>query len=159
MPNFGRTLIIIELKLKRLVDMRLFVCLFSILLSFGFYTQAAAQDGGYRIEVDVTNYDGDTLKLGYYFGKSQYLKDTAALADGKFVFEGNEPLDPGVYLIVFPPDNNFVHILMTADEQNFSVGIDMDNIISSTRFKGSKENDIYYSYLKELEKKVGLKMQ
>ena len=51
---------------------------------------ASTPAAGYRIEVTIDNFKGDTLKLGYYFGKSQYLKDTALLDQGKYVFEGTE---------------------------------------------------------------------
>lgn len=133
--------------------MRLFVCLLSFFLSLGFQTSSSGQENGYRIEVNVKNFDNDTLTFGYYFGKSQYLKDTAFLEDGKFLFTGEEPLSPGVYLLVFPPDNSFVHVLISADEQHFSISLDMTDIIASARFKGSQENTIYYEYLGELEER------
>ena len=114
---------------------------------------ATTSGTGYRIEVAIENFKGDTLKLGYYFGKSQYLKDTALLDQGKYVFEGTESLSPGVYLIVIPPDNKFVHVLISEDQQRFSVSIDLDNIVASAKFKGSTENEIYYDYLRELEKR------
>lgn len=133
--------------------MRFFVCLLTAILIFSFHAPASGQQEGYRIELEVKNFDGDTLKFGYYFGKSQYLKDTAVIEKGKFIFKGDEALKPGLYLIVFPPDNSFVHVLITEDQQNLSLSIDMDNIISSARFKGSAENDIYYNYLRELEER------
>lgn len=114
---------------------------------------ASTPGTGYRIEVAIENFKGDTLKLGYYFGKSQYLKDTALLDQGKFVFEGTEALPPGVYLIVIPPDNKFVHVLISEEQQRFSVSIDLDQIVASAKFKGSTENEIYYDYLRELEKR------
>ena len=63
--------------------------LFLLGLLLSFYSaslQAGTAEGGYRIEVEMKNFDGDTILLGYYFGKAQYLKDTAALNKGKFVF-------------------------------------------------------------------------
>ena len=106
---------------------------------------------GYRIEVELQHYTGDTLKLGYYFGKAQYLKDTAIINKGKFVFESPQALEPGVYLLVIPPDNKFVHVLVPADEQEFSLVVDIDNIVKSAKFKGSAENEIYYEYLRQLD--------
>ncbi|MBK9981433.1 MAG: redoxin domain-containing protein [Saprospiraceae bacterium] len=108
---------------------------------------------GYRIEVTLQHYQGDSLFLGYYFGKAQYLKDTALLEKGKFVFQGEGKLEPGVYLLVIPPDNKFIHVIVSDDEQKFSASVDLDNIVSSAKFKGSDENEIYYSYLHELEKR------
>ncbi len=111
----------------------------------------ASGPAGYRIVVDLQGFEGDTLKLGYYYGKAQYLKDTAVVQKGRFVFEGSEALAPGVYLLVIPPDNKFVHILIANDQQHFSVSVDMDHIVPTAKFKGSPENDIYYNYLRELE--------
>ena len=110
-------------------------------------------NGGYRIEVELEHFDGDTLLLGYYFGKAQYLKDTSGIVKGKFVFEGEDELKPGVYLLVMPPDNKFIHILVTEQQAKFSISADVDNIVASAKFKGSTENEIYYSYLRELEKR------
>jgi len=114
-------------------------------------TLTFAGSGGYRIEVELQHYKGDTLKLGYYFGKAQYLKDTTILNKGKFVFAGSENLEPGVYLLVIPPDNKFIHVLIPADEQQFSLTVDIDDIVKTAKFKGSTENDVYYDYLKQLD--------
>lgn len=106
---------------------------------------------GYRIEVTLAHFDMDTLRLAYYFGKSQYLKDTALVDKGKFVFQGDTALAPGVYLVVVPPDNRFLHLLINEKEQHFTASFDLDDIVPSARFKGSKENELYYDYLNKLE--------
>ncbi len=118
-------------------------------------TASASSPGhdGYRIEVELQHFDGDTLLLGYYFGKSQYLKDTARIEKGKFVFEGKDELKPGVYLLVIPPDNKFVHVLIAKGQSHFSLSVDLDNIVQSAKFKGSEENVVYYDYLRELDKR------
>ena len=65
--------------------------------------QLSAQSG-YKIEVSLDNYDQDLLMLGYHYGDKQYIKDSVKVdADGKFIFEGEEDLDPGVYLVVMHP--------------------------------------------------------
>lgn len=130
----------------------LFLVLFLFALSFN-HSFAATENGGYRIEVQIDHFDGDTLLLGYYFGKAQYLKDTTALNKGKFIFEGEDDLKPGVYLLVLPPDNKFIHILITEGQAKFSVSVDVNDIVASAKFKGSAENEIYYNYLRELEKR------
>jgi hypothetical protein len=129
--------------------MRKFTTLFFFLIAMTSF--AFGEGGGYRIEIELQHYTGDTLKLGYYFGKAQYLKDTTVVNKGKFVFEGPNPLEPGVYLLVIPPDNKFIHVLVPADEQQFSLTVDVDNIVKSAKFKGSDENDLYYDYLKQLD--------
>ncbi len=133
--------------------MRIYFTFITSLFFFLSYSKASGPTGGYRIEVQMDHYTGDTLKLGYYFGKAQYLKDTAFVKQGKFVFEGDEPLEPGVYLLVIPPDNKFVHVLIPADQQRFSLTVDLDDIVKSARFKGSLENEVYYNYLRQLEER------
>ena len=125
--------------------------LFSFLFLAGTASASTDANGGYRIEVTMQNFTGDTLKLAYYFGKAQYLKDTAFLQSGKYIFEGDSVLEPGVYLIVVPPDNKFLHILVPEDQQNFTVSVDLNDIVKSAKFKGSPENQIYYDYLNQLE--------
>ena len=61
--------------MKQLVSLFLFSTIFSLHLF-------ASPGGGYRIEVEIQNFEGDTLELGYYFGKSQYLKDTTLINNG-----------------------------------------------------------------------------
>ena len=128
----------------------LFICFLSI---YSIQVFSATSNDPYRIEVELQHFEGDTLLLGYYFGKAQYLKDTAVIEKGKFVFEGDDELKPGVYLLVIPPDNKFVHVLVAEGQTKFSVSVDIDNIVHSAKFKGSQENEIYYSYLRELEKR------
>jgi thiol-disulfide isomerase/thioredoxin len=127
-----------------------FACFISIFIPS---LSASSSGTGYKIEVELQHYTGDSLFLGYYFGKAQYLKDTAIISKGKFVFQGDGKLEPGLYLLVLPPDNRFVHVLISDDQQRFSVTVDADKVVPSAKFKGSSENDIYYNYLRELDKR------
>ena len=70
-------------------------------------------DSGYHITVSIEDYQNDTLLLGQHYGNQQYLKDTAYRNDeGLFVFEDDEDLPGGVYLMVLKPDNNFFQLLV-----------------------------------------------
>src|SRR5258706_4478688 len=103
---------------------------------------ASSSGNGYKIEVELQHYTGDSLFLGYYFGKSQYLKDTAIVSKGKFVFQGDEKLAPGLYLLVIPPENRFVHVLISDDQQRFSVTVDTCKMASPAKFNGRSWTDI-----------------
>ena len=74
------------------------------------------------------NYEKDSVFLAYYFGNSQYLKDTAVKEGNKFQFKGEEPLKAGVYMIVLPPDNQFFQILINETEQTLSAKADFSDI-------------------------------
>ncbi|MCB0640664.1 MAG: DUF4369 domain-containing protein, partial [Phaeodactylibacter sp.] len=94
-----------------------------LLLSFFFFSLPAwGQDSGHRIEVKIDGLESESLSLGYYLMDKQYLLDTAYVdKDGNYVFQGEEALEPGMYLIVIPPDNRFFQVMITDQEQHFSL--------------------------------------
>jgi thiol-disulfide isomerase/thioredoxin len=110
---------------------------------------------GYSIRVEIENYQQDTLLLGYYLMDKQYVLDTVAVASDKsFTFQGEEPLKGGMYFIYMPPDLGFFQILVTEQEQRFSIRAkDPANPTEGIRFSGSNENTLFYNYLNELGKK------
>jgi thiol-disulfide isomerase/thioredoxin len=115
---------------------------------------AFANNGGYSIKVKLTGYTEKQLFLGYHFGEKPYLKDTALInSQGYFVFEGEEALPGGVYLIVMPPDNQYFQILVSENEQNFTVIANPKDPVKDTKIEGSPDNKLLYDYLKYLASK------
>lgn len=109
---------------------------------------------GYEISVHPKGYVGDSIQLGYFLMDKQYLLDTVAVQkDGSFIFEGDEKLAPGMYMLVFPPENEFLQLVLPEDDQIFSVEMDFFNMAQTTKFKGSEENEIFYKYLNFLSEK------
>lgn len=108
---------------------------------------AEAQEG-YQIEVTLDNYANDTLLLGYHYGDKQYIKDTCVInSDGKFLFSGEETLDPGVYLMVMRPDNQYFQLLIDNGDQHFTVQTDATAPSEKMQTKGSTENELFYGYM------------
>jgi len=108
-----------------------------------------SQKTGYQIKVKIDGYQQKEAYLGYYFGDKQYLKDTAyAEPDGRFYFEGNEKLTGGMYLIVLPPDNQFIQLLIDDDNQWFSLETKMTDLSGNVKITGSEDNKWFYDYLK-----------
>ena len=128
--------------------MKKFLVLSALFVSFLAQTFAS---NAYRIEVEIDGFEGDTLYLGFYYGNNQYLKDTAALntQTRSFVFEGEETLNSGVYMVVLPPDNRFFQIHVDQD-QEFSLKTKLDALTASMEIKGSKDNELLYEYLNYL---------
>lgn len=122
--------------------------LFSLLFS----TASMAADG-YRIEVELEGFSEKEAYLAYYFGNSQYIKDTAQVTDGRFVFEGEEALSGGIYLVVMPPDNQFFQILIDENEQHFSIKANANSLVSSMAFEGAPDNTRFNDYLNYLMKR------
>ncbi len=108
---------------------------------------------GYRIDVELKSFDRDSLFLAYYYGNSQYLKDTAVRSDDAFRFAGDNALKAGVYMIVAPPNNEFFQILIDDQAQEFSIHADLAEINKTIQFKGSSENEVFYAYLNFLQEK------
>jgi len=124
--------------------------IFFIALMCGFNLNVAHANDGHRIEVNVKNYTADYCFFTSYYGNKKYLiKDTLYRDDkGKYVIEGDEPLNPGLYAILLPPQN-IPFELMISDEkdQKFTVETDTSNVIKNLKIKGSKENQAFYEYL------------
>ena len=114
-------------------------------------TQALAQEG-YRIEIDVKGFEGDTAYLGYHYGNKQYIQDTVVRSAAKtFVFEGEEALKGGLYLFVMPPNNDFVQIVVDAEEQRYRMTCEKDKAVQTIKFDKAPDNDLFYNYLRYLE--------
>ena len=127
--------------------MRTTYLLFSLLFTAS--TWAAGQNSsGHKITIEYKVDTVDQLFLGYHFGTKQYILDTLSKNDqGKFIHEGDEPLQQGVYLVIVPPVNNY-HELIVPDDQDFAVSIDpKDNTI---KVKGSAENKLFQSHVKQM---------
>ncbi len=108
------------------------------------YQCTLAQEAGYHISGLLKGYDQDTIFLGHYYGDKQYLIDTVAVTDDRFVFADVTPLKPGVYLIVMPPDNRFFHLVINESQSPFSLEADFKAIEATITFEGSPDNALFY---------------
>ena len=132
------------------------ILLFSTFLC-SFDVNAEVSNGGHQISIQLTNYDEPQLFLGYHYGDKQYLQDTVEKNNaGFFVFEGEEPLAPGVYLVVMAPDNKYFQLLVTNEELNFKVFVNAENPTRDIRFEDAPDNQLFYEYLSFLEEKKPL---
>ncbi len=117
-------------------------------------TANGTPEEGYRIEVQLQGFSEEELYLAYYYGDKQFIKDTARAEDGEvFVFEGEEALPGGLYLIVLPPDNNYFQLLIDKEEQHFSLTANVDAQVSTMQFENAPDNSDFYDYLRYLESK------
>ena len=120
-------------------------------LFFSFFSILAFAGKGFEIKVKIDGFEEQELYLGYYLLDKQYLRDTALInKKGEAVFSGDEPLEGGVYIIVVPPENQFVQILVDEQNQHFSIHTDLAKLVDNMEVKGSSDNTIFYDYLKFL---------
>lgn len=104
-----------------------------------------AQDG-YRIEVNIDHYEGNELYLAYYLGDKQFISDTTYRENGKFIFEGPENKPPGLYMVVLPPENAIIEIILTKDEQTFTMSTDRNNLYGALEVEGSNVLNSFIKY-------------
>ncbi|MEL6591226.1 MAG: redoxin domain-containing protein, partial [Bacteroidota bacterium] len=104
---------------------------------------------GYKINIEVAELEAKEALLAFYMGDKQYIKDTVNVQNGSITFEGEESLDPGIYLVVFPPDNKYFEMVVDQD-QKFNLSTSMDDMVKNMKIKGSEDNDIFYGDMRML---------
>ncbi len=109
-------------------------------------TMSAHAEKGHHIGININNYDGTEIYLAYHFGNRQYLADTAYVDNANsFVFTGEEPLVPGMYLVVLDDDKNFEIIIDS--NQIFEVEADADDLVGTASFRNARDNELFYDYI------------
>ncbi len=111
---------------------------------------------GYKIDITVNNFAGARVTLANYFGEKPYKADSATVENGHFVFEGEEALPQGMYLVVLPPKSTYFEIIV-GEDQHFSLQTDTLNFVSNMKVEGSEENEVFYKdlvYLADQRAKV-----
>lgn len=103
----------------------------------------------YKIKVKVKNLANTPVKLGYYFEDKQYIESESQFdKKGIAVFEGDESLPRGLYMIIFP-ERAFLDILIS-DDQEFSIETDTLDLIADLKISGSDENTWFFDYQKQM---------
>jgi peroxiredoxin len=101
----------------------------------------------YDIKVRFTNMKDTICYLGNYYGDKQYIKDTARIdSKGDCEFTGENDLPGGIYLVITPSKRYFEILINT--ELFFSLETDTTDFTNTMKIKGSKENQLFYDYLK-----------
>ncbi len=118
-----------------------------ILLFIIVHTTLFAQD--YEIKVQIKGAENKEVKLVYYLGNKQYIKQKGVLdKKGRFVFSGKDSLATGIYKIVIGTKDYFDFLVR--NEQKFSLLSDTTDFIGQMKVKGSKENELFFDYQKKV---------
>ncbi len=118
-----------------------------ILLFIIVHTTLFAQD--YEIKVQIKGAENKEVKLVYYLGNKQYIKQKGVLdKKGRFVFSGKDSLATGIYKIVIGTKDYFDFLVR--NEQKFSLASDTTDFIGQMKVKGSKENELFFDYQKKV---------
>ncbi len=108
---------------------------------------------GYKYTFKIKGIKDTICYMAGYYGPKQYYKDTAEVnAEGICVFEGDKPLPGGIYSIVLPDKSGYFEFII--NEPSFYMETEKDNLIEAMKIKGSKENQVFYDYLRFINKKA-----
>ncbi len=126
-----------------------------LLLAFSFNLSAQ----GYKFKFNVEGVSDTLMYLAKYYGKKQYYEDTAQVdSKGNFVFEGEEMLPGGIYLMVMPDKASYFEFLVSGTETEFEIRNKKGSFLETSAVKGSPENDAFYEYQRFISAK-GMKAE
>ena len=110
----------------------------------GFLT---ALSGQYNVDIEIENYENDTLIVGYFYGEKQLVRDTLyAQKKGHFVLSGADTLHNGAYILMTFPDKQFIQFHVNEAEKHFSLMYDY-NDKANIYFEGSQDNKAFHDYI------------
>ncbi len=101
---------------------------------------------GYDIRIKLEPYKQTYVYLGYYYGKTRAIADSALVDEhsaGRF--KGAEALPGGIYFIVSPSKQILFEVLVDKD-QHFSIQADTTLLPDGVTFKDSPENVEFKDY-------------
>lgn len=115
---------------------------------------AKANASGYDIRIRVVGLQDTICYLGNHYGDKQYVKDTVRVDHNGWVeFKGKEELPGGIYLVVMP-NKTYFEILITAEEQKFTIETDTSDFVNKFEVKGSEENKLFNEHQRFIVKKT-----
>lgn len=121
---------------------------FIIVITIGMGS-ASINAQSYKVDITMTDYESDSLIIGYYMGERQLVQDTLISKDKKkFTWSGDEPLHNGVYLLLTTPDKNFIQFFINEPYPKFDIKLNGE--LTDVTFKNSEDNSAFNSYVKFL---------
>src|SRR5688572_21945660 len=128
-------------KVMRLSSFTILLFAFSFLLSV--FCSAQTQPG-YDLKFKIQGWQDTTTYLGYYYGETTYIKDTAQVnGKGEFHFDGKKNLSPGVYFLVLNKAKvNFEFLV--SQSQRFTMETKADEYVKNMKVTGDNDNKIFF---------------
>lgn len=118
-----------------------------LVLFFISFSNTVISKESYNIKIKINGCKDTTLLMTSYFGEKIKLIDTAFIDKvGVFSFSGNQKLPGGIYMIVSSGKKKLFEFIV-GKKQDFTLHTDTANYVKNMKIKGSKENEIFFSYL------------
>jgi len=119
------------------------VLIFLFISVIGIAQQPA--NNGHKIEVNIPAFSDTTLILGYYYNQSIHVQDTSYFDNkGTALFEGEEALPQGLY-VIYLPNQKYFDLMIDAD-QHFSLTADTADMVKSLDIKGAEITKKFNDY-------------
>ncbi|MCS6973427.1 MAG: thioredoxin-like domain-containing protein [Cyclobacteriaceae bacterium] len=118
-----------------------------LLLSFvGLIVQAQPKPG-YAIRCTIHGLKDTTVYLGYYYGESTFVRDTAKVdKHGRFLFDGKKSLPQGIYFVVL--DKTRLFDMAIGPNQHFSIETDASDYIRKAMITGDEDNRLFFDNMR-----------
>lgn len=98
---------------------------------------------GYKLQFKVNGLKDTTIYLGYYYGESTFVKDTAKVnSKGEFFFDGKQALPQGVYFLVLNKTRIFEMVM--GSNQHFSMATSTDDYVKNMVVTGDPDNKLFF---------------
>lgn len=132
-----------DMMIKRLLNFGLFL----LTTSFAFGQQSSQ---GYNIKLKIEGLTDSAIYLANYFGAKLYYKDTALVKPGGMVeFSGDKPLIGGIYTVILGDKTRYFEFVVNEPTIELSTVVgDMNVMTQNMKVKSSKENEVFFSYMK-----------
>lgn len=102
---------------------------------------------GYAIRFSINGLKDTTVFLGYYYGESTFVRDTARVdKSGRFVFDGKKALPQGVYFVVLDKTRLFDFVI--GDNQHFAIQTDASDYIRKAVISDDTDNQLFFENMR-----------
>lgn len=131
---------------RRIVFIAIVYIVFGSSLSVG----QTIKDIDYSFKVEGLE-PGNECYIAYHYGDKQFISDTLEVdVDGVVRFNKDE-VNAGVYLFVLPGYKEYFEFIV--NEPTLVLNTNNENLIDAASISGSRENVVYFDYLKFLSEK------
>lgn len=104
-----------------------------------------APDIGYQLDFRIKELKDTTVLLGYYYGESTFVRDTARSdKEGRFSFTGSKRLDRGVYFLVLNRTKLFDPGFVVGQDQQFLMETNGPDYIRNMKVTGDDDNRLFF---------------
>ena len=112
---------------------------------------AYAAKPAYKITLQVDGSRDSMILICYYHAQNKYILDTAYNnGHGKFVFQGDKSLNPGLYFFTNNSDR-YAEFVVYREKPVFQFHTDNRNWVTNMRVRGSQQNEVFYNYQRASE--------